>query len=439
MSSKRPPYPPGSLNANGFNLFNAISFQVTLGAPLVLFAKSLNSPALVLGLLAAMTPLMNICQLVAAHHIGRFGYRNFVLAGWTLRTVFIFAIALVPLMHFISPAARLIMLALFLFCFTTFRGISSAAWFPWITELIPDDLRSRFLARDQIFMYLGSLGALLITGWILGSDPGGVEFSLAFTFSGLGALASLFFLRRIPDASAPEALKSSGQSVPWKAIFQYAPFFRLIAFNVSVLLTIGGFGIFSVAWLKMGTAFDDRTILHLTSISFFGAMGVLSVGGKLTDAIGSRKMLAASLCVLALVISGWWMMASGRLPATVPLLVTLNFFGGVGGAAYNLANTRLSMSTMPKMGRTHFFAMFTVVSGLVLAISPVIWGAVVDAFATDQNAQSGYVWLFLASAITLMATAFFTPFLMEQPPAETTTRDDIMRAQIRRWSRFWQR
>ena len=60
------PFPPGSLNFNGFSFFNAISFQIVLGAPVILYAKSLGATSLVLGTIAALTPLLTILQLVAA-------------------------------------------------------------------------------------------------------------------------------------------------------------------------------------------------------------------------------------------------------------------------------------------------------------------------------------------------------------------------------------
>ena len=39
----RSAYPPGALNINGFSFFNAVSFQIVLGAPVILFAKSLGA------------------------------------------------------------------------------------------------------------------------------------------------------------------------------------------------------------------------------------------------------------------------------------------------------------------------------------------------------------------------------------------------------------
>jgi hypothetical protein len=51
---------------------------------------------------------------------------------------------------------------------------------------------------------------------------------------------------------------------------------------------------------------------------------------------------------------------------------------GLAAALYNLANLRLLMGSVPKMGRSHFFAMLLVINGLLLGTLPVLWGAGLD-------------------------------------------------------------
>src|SRR6184192_1248507 len=135
---ERPVFPPGLANAFVFATFNALSFQIVLGSPMVLYAKSLEASATVLGIIAGMMPLLVIFQIPAASYIPRLGFKRFVYAGWGTRVMFIFAMALVPLTHrFLDPQTRLILMLTLLFCFNLSRGISSCAWLPWITALVP--------------------------------------------------------------------------------------------------------------------------------------------------------------------------------------------------------------------------------------------------------------------------------------------------------------
>src|SRR4051812_45534862 len=142
-------FPPGMGNAYLFATFNALSFQIIINSPMVLYAKSLGATATVLGIIVGMMPLLVIFQIPAAHYVARVGYRRFVYAGWGTRVMFIFAMALVPLTSaFLASATQISLLLLLLFGFNLSRGISSAGWLPWITALVPGDVRGRYLVRD---------------------------------------------------------------------------------------------------------------------------------------------------------------------------------------------------------------------------------------------------------------------------------------------------
>ncbi len=134
--------PPGLHPAWRFALFNGLSFQIVLGSPMILYAKTLGASATVLGIIAGMMPLLVIFQIPAAGYINRIGYKRFVLAGWGSRTIFIFAIALVPLASgFLDATTRLVLILTLLFGFNLVRGISSCAWLPWIAALVPEHFR----------------------------------------------------------------------------------------------------------------------------------------------------------------------------------------------------------------------------------------------------------------------------------------------------------
>src|SRR3954465_3764744 len=99
--------PEGLHHAFWFALFNAFSFQIVLGSPMVLYAKSLEASATVLGIISGMMPLLVIFQIPAANYVDRVGYKRFVYAGWGARVSVIFVMALVPLTSgFLNPTTR---------------------------------------------------------------------------------------------------------------------------------------------------------------------------------------------------------------------------------------------------------------------------------------------------------------------------------------------
>src|SRR5678815_1857291 len=99
-------FPKGLHHAFLFAAFNALSFQLVLSSPMVLYAKTLGASATVLGIIVGMMPLLVIFQIPAANYIARVGFRRLVYAGWGTRVMFIFAMALVPLALFLDAKNR---------------------------------------------------------------------------------------------------------------------------------------------------------------------------------------------------------------------------------------------------------------------------------------------------------------------------------------------
>ena len=375
-------YPPGALNVNGFSFFNAVSFQIVLGAPVILFAKSLGASSFVLGTIAALTPLLNILQLLAARFLHRVGYKRFLLSGWGARTFFTFCIAVLPLLPGLSIPTRLGLLIAALFCFNLLRGFSAGAWLPWLTALVPAPVRGRFLSRDNAFMHLGCLAALLLSAWVMTGSVEADEYAAVFGIGLLSALVSLWFVHRIPEVESAEDRKQSGVAVPWGAMLRFPPFAKLLWFTTIYMTVIGSLGVFTVEYLVVRGKFAESTILLLSAWSFVGALAGLAITAPRLDATGSKPWLRHGLVIMALVILGWFFLAAGLLPGWPALVAGLNFFGGLAGAIFGVANTRIMMGSVPAMGRNHFFALFTVVSGLGLGGAPMVWGAMLDTLGT---------------------------------------------------------
>jgi MFS family permease len=433
--------PRSARNAHWFQFFNAINFQIMMGAPIILYAKSLGATSTVLGVLAAFTPLMTIFQLPAARFLDRIGYKEFILMGWGLRTVFVFLVGLIPLLVFLEPTAKLVLMVAFLFVFNLLRGISSAAWMPWITALIPAPARGRFLSWDQFLMHVGCFVALLVSGLIMSGPVEDWEYAAVFMVAAAGGGASLFFIRRIPGITRGETTKRSAHPVPWRAILGYRPFRALMVFNLAFMVVIGTLGVFTVEFLREIPGFGVDQVIYLSAISFIGAMLFGPLIGQRIDRVGSRPVMAMALLLFAGVVLGWWVLSVGLWPATPWFVALLNFTAGTAGAIFHLANTRLTMLTMPEMGRNHFFALFTVITSLGFGAAPVFWGVTLDSLGTLEVVTGALTWrrhsfYFLIIFIATLATLFLLRRLVEEKNRPTPA-PGIPDGRMKRLFAFW--
>jgi MFS family permease len=437
-------FPPGLNNAYFFAVFNALSFQVVLASPMVLYAKTLGASATVLGIIAGMMPLLVILQIPAAGHVDRVGYKRFVYAGWGMRVGFIFVIALVPLAAFLDATTRLALILTLLFCFNISRGISSAAWLPWIASLVPASIRGRYLAGDQAAQAVASVISFVLSGLCLGLDPAPWRFAALFGFSAAMGAVSLVFLKRIPDATPPEHARGSNTPVPWGEMIRFRPFHRLLCMVVGWSIAYGGMGTFTVAFLRVEAGMPEGRILILNSTAYVGALASLWLFGSRLDGWGSKPVLGTSLAAWFAVLLGWFTLAGRVVTPGLGVVIVLQVLMGLFAAAVAMANARLVMAITPALGRNHFFAIYSVVSSGALGLAPIGWGLLIDGVGTREGVWLGVTWtrytVFFAGVALVYLVTLGLATRLEEPKAasmEKMLRELLIHSPHRALARLW--
>ncbi|HOB32157.1 MAG TPA: MFS transporter, partial [Verrucomicrobiota bacterium] len=380
-------------------------------------------------------------------YIQRVGYKQFVFAGWGTRVMFIFGIALVPLTGgFLDRSNQLALVIALLFCFNLSRGISSCAWLPWLTELVPPQMRGRFLVRDAATTNFGCFVAFLISAALLAGDTRPWQFSLLFAFSGLAGVASLTFLKRIPDVPIVEAVRASQTRVPWMAMIQHPPFKKLLRSVIAWSVAYGGMTAFTVAYLRVEVGLSETTILLVTSVAFLGGLSTLGFLGHRLDRLGSKPVLTFAFGAWILVLAGWVALAGRAVGMKLVLVLLLQFFMGLLAALVNMSNNRLAIVVIPKMGRNHFFALYNVVGNVTLGVAPIAWGILIDAIGSRETIWMGVAWnrytIFFAGAAAAFVVAMLISRFLEEPEAvsmEELLRELLIQSPQRIWLRFWPR
>jgi hypothetical protein len=415
--------PAGVWNAHFFQVFNTMSFLIVLGMPVILYFKHLDATATLLGVVAALNPLLNILQIPAAKYMERIGYRTFVLRGWATRSFFIVGMAVVALWpESMDRTWRIGLMLLMLVAFNAARGISACGFLPWMTHLVPEPVRGRFLARDQIAIALAMFGTLIMAAVYLTGATGRYAYPIMFFGSYAAALVSLAFLRRIPDVPVPHADKAAGP-VPWKDMLLHSPFLRLMVYNVVVYAALAAATVFWAPLLRDYYGATDGKILGIHALAS-GVMVVclLYFGGHI-DRVGSRPLLGLSGLTYVVHFGCWAALAARCLPFNLKTILLIQVTAGLATSLFNLANTRLVMSTVPQMGRSHFFAMFSVITNVTLGSLPVVWGAGLDLVGNWHARWGAWEWnrysLLYAALTAVMLLALYLCRHVTEPRAMT--------------------
>jgi len=440
-------FPPGLHNTFLFSGFNALSYPLVLSSPMVLYARSLGASATVLGIIAGMMPLLVIFQIPAANHIARVGFKRFVYAGWGTRVMFIFGMALVPLTgRFLDAKNRLGLMLMLLFGFNLSRGISSCAWLPWITLLVPPGLRGKYLARDAAVQNSANFVTFLIAAACLAGEPRPWQFAILFAFSALMGTVSLTFLKRIPDADMPEEIRAGKGRVPWLEMVRHPPFKKLLYTVIGWSVAYGGMTAFTVAFLKAEGGMAEGRILLVTSTAFLGGLSSLWFLGSRLDRVGSKPVLTFAFAAWLAVLVGWMSLSGGVFSVKLSLVLMLQFLMGLLAALVQMSNTRFAMAIIPPMGRNHFFAIYSVVGNVALGLAPIGWGLLIDAVGERAPMWLGLSWnrftIFFAGAALVYLVTLGLARRLHEPEAvsmEELLREILIQSPQRFWLRFWPR
>jgi MFS family permease len=232
---------------------------------------------------------------------------------------------------------------------------------------------------------------MILAAFYLRPPEAKFAYGLLFFASFLTAIISLWFLRRIPDVPVPPSSENP-ERVPYKEMLLHPPFFKLLIYKAVFRVAQAGSGVFWIPMLRDSFAATDSLILGMMVLS--SAMSAICLWGfgHLVDRVGSRPLLGLATLVFVAHLSCWCSVAARVLPFTFPTIFVIQFTAAISISLFNLANTRLVMATVPPMGRSHFFALYTVVTSLVSGVFPVLWGILLDTLAGWEASWSQWQW-----------------------------------------------
>jgi MFS family permease len=226
-------------------------------------------------------------------------------------------------------------------------------------------------------------------------------------------------------------------------MIEFPPFKKLLLMNLGWSFAYGGISAFTVAFLRSQAQMPEATILYLGSVFFLG--GVLSLWfGVHLDRLGSKPMMIFSSLLWLAIISAWFLLAARVLQPRHITILLLQFFMGVGASLFTIANVRLTMVITPELGRTHFFALYSVVANSSLGIAPILWGIMIDYFARTEFRWQGLYWnrytFFFFGAELMFVLTLILKLQLEEKAAgkvEELMREILIGAPQRLLAKLW--
>ncbi len=429
---KRQPLPPYLRWILLFQAFNAVNFTIALGAPLVLTAQYLGAGPFYIGLLNALTPLLAGLQVFVTRWVDKHGYQKTLIRGWTARSFFLLFIIPLPFLVGRAPEWVLVWGLIFpMVMFNVIRGLTSGAWFPWLTQIVPEEQRGYFFGVEQRVINIAALLALIGCGWFLGAEPEAWRYATLFGVAFLFGVLSPWALRQVraPIDSAPASDQPPGMAGLVKQIskiWSHKPYRRAMRFVTMHNLGMFAVPAFVVYYLKVEVAFSDGIILKLQAMTTLGVLITSVTWGRLSDSIGSRPLLRISVTALMILVGYWTACAAGLVVPTVLAIGGVFLLWGVFSSAHAVSQFRLILGSIHPADLTMSIAWFQVLMAVTGGLGPMAWGAMLEALRTPTLEADGpeslaFLVLFGGALILGIGTQSLLSYIPE-PKAVSTPR-----------------
>ena len=397
-----------------FSFFNASTFLIGLGTPLILLATELGANSFDVGLMYSFIFLLLPMQILATALLPHFGYKRQIMLAWVARG----SALLIPLwLAVLAPESpqrwmvQTLVASSFLFCF--FRTFGSCALPPMVYAIVPDSVRGRYFSTDMSMTGIAGIVLLLLFAVLFRYSDDYTAFAWQYGYGVLAVLMTLFFLGRIEDPPRPvrTSLKDIAMETPTLCL-KRSPFRQYLIFMAVSAIMGTAFVPLKAYYLRTDAGLDMDQILLFTAVQYCGTiLGTLIMRHRI-DAIGAKPVFRISLLLSAIVSTYWIFLVSGLIPPVIHGLVPAYFLFGLAASQWLAAHLKYMPRVCDEDKQALHISIHAAAVGIIGGLAPIVWGWLVKM----PGARAGvlpdrFALFFLALLISQLALFFYVPRL----------------------------
>ncbi|MBL9206056.1 MAG: hypothetical protein JNN01_13275 [Opitutaceae bacterium] len=400
-----------------FGFFNALTWQIGIGTPMVLFAEQLGATPAQVGLAYAFVFLLTPIQIVSTALLPRFGFKQVMLGGWGMRSLFL-AVPLV--LSILAPwwgvkgwMVHALVWSVFFFCF--FRSIGAAAIIPWLYSILPSGVRGRYFGSDQFLSGIAGVLTLFCCAALFATLPVYTALLIQYGIALLGSTLSYHALKKLPDAPKPTAisLRTVASDTP-RHMFRRTPFrtYLWLAVWFSVLST--PIPPFVAYYLKVGPQLSLGNIMLFEVARYLGVIAAAWALRRRIDTTGAKPFLLLGLALYAVVAAFWWFYLKIHSDAIVGVFAVY-FLLGLGTACWTIANLNYLPKVTADGERTLMVSIHGAVTACMGGLAPIIWGLFLKGTPGTGPAinEAVFQWFFISVLVSVVLLSWLVARLPE--------------------------
>jgi len=398
------PFRPGLV----FAFFNAMAWQIGIGTPMVLFAEQLGATpfqaALAYSFVFVLTPL----QIVSTALLPRYGFKALMLGGWRTRSFFLGVPAVLAVVMLLGARERPWMvqaLVWSVFWFCVFRSIGAASGTSWFYAILPEKVRGRYFASDQLVSAIAGVATLLASAALFACLPVYAALLAQYIISLVGSTVSYYALKRLPDAERPTTINLAMVLRDTPRHLFTASRFRTYAW-LAVISSVISTPIppFAAYYLKVGPKLSTAVIMLAEMLRYSGVIVAAWVIRRRIDAVGAKPFFGVAMLLYGAVGAYWWLYLENGVGGLAGIFAVYFVFG-LGAATWAIANLNYLPQTVSAAERTLAVSIHGAVTAFMGGFSPMIWGLFLKSGEGASRAIDTQVlqWFFVSVVVGALA------------------------------------
>jgi HEAT repeat protein/MFS family permease len=403
---------------------NSVFAQYTFfGSLFVLFLDELGLDKGQIGSLLSLLPFLGIIAIFIASTEARMGYKRVFILSMAARTTTGILLLITPLvLAQFGPDAVLPFIIITVGAFGLFRATGFTAFYPWLQEQVPDNVRGKYTAIKNSLASLTALVAVLMAGYVLGPDPDLSRFMILIALGVVAGYTSVWVATKIPGGApirVDPAEESSARGMV--AAARDPNFVRYLAGVGLVTLATVPLVSFVPLFMMEDVGLSSDQVVWLQTGTLAGGLAASFLWGWLADRYGSKPVMVYCVALLPLLPMGWLLMPR-QVALSLYVALALAVGQGMINTGWTIGSGRLLfVRVVPMEKRTAYMALYFAWVGIAGGLGQFAGGWLLDLTAGVEGqwrfvSLDSYTILFLLGILLpLVALLLFRRVKADSP------------------------
>ncbi|MBZ0281209.1 MAG: MFS transporter [Anaerolineae bacterium] len=365
-----------ALNANN----TVFALLIYFGPAFVLFLNELGFSNTQIGFLLSLLPFTGLVAPVIAPWVAQFGYKRTFVTFFGIRKIVSAGLLLVPwVLSEFGTHTLLIYVTLIVAGFALCRAIAETGMYPWAQEFIPDTIRGRYSAINDIVSRLTGIATTAFASYVLGLSLGLDGFMLLFIVALVFGALAVWSASHIPGGAPAHQTHSEAIS--------YRHLARVLR-DKNFLLYVAGLGILTIGTTPMASflplfmeqqvGLSDSQVVLLQIGTLVGGLASTYLLGWASDRYGSKPIMLSGLYI-KIFIPLAWLLIPRATDLSQPIALVITLISGSVDIAWAIGASRLLyVKVVPPEKRSEYMAVYYAAIGLIGGVSQVFGGRLLD-------------------------------------------------------------